>query len=283
MRLTGRDVEIVEWVAEVGVATRWQIQGLFFTRGGRSRCQHRLTGLVRNRFLDRMPGRPVSQPDVYRLSRKSVNGLRLLRARGIELRGGLRLVSPARLRHTLEVANCRVQLIRACAETGVRLAGWLEGDHLASVVGSGAGLIPDAFAQLSRIDAGGEERKSSFCIEVERSTKSDRLLREKFRRYGQFYYGGGFTERFQVRALRVLFLIASDYGIDPERRIAHLFNVAQEAGVTFLLFAPLDAFLALDPARALVSDIWKRPGHDRPVAIFGPESVEADSDRTRGE
>src|SRR2546427_3689084 len=72
---TARDMEIVCWVRTVGVATREQIQKMFFGPAARSRCQNRLTLLFHERYLDRYPDRTRNQPDVYFISRHSVNGV----------------------------------------------------------------------------------------------------------------------------------------------------------------------------------------------------------------
>lgn len=278
--ITSRDEEIVRWVHSVGVTTREQVQKLFFGRGGRSRCQHRLTLLYRERYLDRYPDRTRNSPDIYLISRRSVKGVRLLRAAGVSDPLPGKRVSSLRLQHTLDLISCRVQVARACAETDVSLESWISSDELFKEMAP-TGTLPDSYFRLCRTTADGEERQSSFFLEVERSDKAERTLSEKFRRYGEFYYQGGFERQFAARALRVLVLIGSDYGIVPERRVEKLAGLAERVRVTFLHFAPLASFLSIAPGEALAARIWRRPGERELVALL-PEMESRSVSRVRG-
>ncbi len=280
MVLTGRDREIVGWVAAVGIATREHVQAMFFGPGGRSRCQHRLMLLCQHRYLDRLPGRAPNDPDSYRVSQRSVNGLRLLRVTAAVDQVRPSRISSVRLQHSLDIVSCRVLIARASFEVGLDLRVWLSTSELAPLT-SAAGILPDAYFQLCRVDRAGHEKKSAFFLEVERSDKSDRALKEKFRRYGEFYYGGGFEEKFGARALRVLVLLGSDYGIRPERRVEKLAALAERAGVTFLLFAPLAAFLATTPSDVPTAPMWRRPGEAGPVGLFANDQLMAGGDGNR--
>jgi len=266
MVLTDRDQRTVMWINEVGVATREHVQETFFGPGGRSRCQQRLTLLFRQRYLDRLPGRTPNAPDIYCISRRSTKGIRLIRAAGaaVDL---ARRPSGSRLQHTLQLLGCRVKLVRACADAGVTIVRWLRERDLLEMMGS-SGILPDAYIQLSRVNSSGEEKKSAFFLEVERSDKADRALREKFRRYGKFYYWGDFKRKFGVGALRVLVLIGSDYGILPERRVEKMAALAEETRVTFLRFAPLAVFLEASTEEVLTDSIWRRPGETDLSPLF---------------
>lgn len=266
MLVTERDRAIVEWVHEAGVSTREQIQRLLFSAGGRSRCQRRLTLLYRRRFLDRLPNRYPNVPDVYYLSRRSIHGLRLLRALTGEQP---RVCSPNKvmLPHTLDIVDCRVQIMRACRTSGVSLVRWLNEEELRYMTARD-GILPDAYFQLARPANGGMEKRSGFFLEVERSGKADRALTEKLRRYGAFYYGGGFEQRFGLRALRVLWLIGSEYGIEPDRQIDRMAKLAEAAGVTFLRFAALGAFLATPISDLLTRPDWRQPRSEGLVPLF---------------
>lgn len=263
---TARDREIVRWVSLVGVTTREQVQKLLFGPGSRSRCQHRLTALYRNRYLDRLADRAANMPDVYHLSRRSYNGIRLLRAEGSDSLCRLAHLSPATLQHTLDVVSCRAQITRACLNLGLSLCRWMDERDLQETM-LRSGIRPDSYFQVARITPEGEKR-SAFFLEVERSDKSERALRDTFRRYGLFYYGGRFEEAFAGRALRVLMLIADSHGIRPERRIERLVGLAEEADVTILRFAALAAFLSVSPDDALTAEMWRRPGQTASSAVF---------------
>ncbi|MBI2912842.1 MAG: replication-relaxation family protein [Chloroflexi bacterium] len=278
MVLTDRDREIVRWVAEVGVATREHVQAMFFGPGGRSRCQHRLALLFQHRYLDRLPRRVPNAHDTYHLSRRSVNGLRLLRATAIGDRVQPARISRARLQHSLDLVSCRVHITCACEEAGFKLLAWLNTYEVVQTTAA-AGIVPDAFFRLARPNRDGEDKKSAFFLEVERSDKSGRALMEKFRRYGEFYYGGAFEQNFGTRALRVLVLIGSDYGILPERRVEKLTVLAEQTNVTFLHFAPLAAFLGTPPKGVLTESIWRRPGVEGRVPLFSVPDLRVDPTR----
>jgi len=238
-------------------------------------CQRRLSLLFGNRYLDKLPRRGATLPDVYCLSRRCTNGVRLLRASGLEV-VKLRPPSLVRMPHVLDVVSCRVQITRACAEQGMQLISWLDERDLVQRVASD-GLLPDAFFRLCRTTASGEEKRSSFFLEVERSDKAEKTLSRKFRRYGDFYYDGAFERRFGARSLRVLVLIGSDYGMVPENRVAKLAALAERERVTFLRFAPLASFLAAPAKEVLQAPIWRRPGGTALVSLF-PNDLTCDDD-----
>src|SRR2546428_10855344 len=60
MRLTTRDIAIIELVASHRALRADQIHLALFSRGAASRAQRRLTLLVRNHYLDRLPRRTPS-------------------------------------------------------------------------------------------------------------------------------------------------------------------------------------------------------------------------------
>lgn len=266
---TERDRQIVRWVGETGVATREQVQRLLFSEGGRSRCQERLTLLVQHLYLDRLEGRRANGPDVYMLSRRCVNGHRLLRAEGLDIRN--QRIPEAKLQHALDIADCRVQFVRGAAASDASVVRWLNEDELSALTVR-HGVLPDAYLQLLRTTPAGE-RRSSFFLEVERSGKAERLWREKFRRYGEFYYGGTFEQLFGSRALRVLVLVAGEFGARPGRIIERLADMAGELRVTFLRFAPLQDFVALGADAALTAPIWRRPGSAEVQGLLSAEAV----------
>src|SRR4030042_392664 len=116
-------------------------------------------------------------------------------------------MSMANLHHTLDIVSCRVQINRACVDSDLALCRWLGEDELQELI-LRSGIRPDAYFQLAR-STPEVEKRSAFFLEGDGSDKSERALRDKFRRYGLFYYGGQFEELFGSRALRVLVLVAA--------------------------------------------------------------------------
>ncbi len=264
--LTERDVAIVKWVYEARLATREHVQGMFFTDGGRSLCQDRLTALYRHRYLDRLPGRPVNEPAVYYVSRGARRGLELLRAWGATASIQPFRVAAVRVQHILDVTSVRAAFTQAARAMGTEFRFWLNEEQLIERTG-GFGIIPDGYLQVSRATTDGL-RRSAFFIEVERSAKSKASLEERFRRYADFYYGGAYERLFGTRALRLLFLVGADYNLNPVHHIALCSQLCERVGLTFARFARLDALVGAEPNHLLTGTVWTRPAKPSPVSLF---------------
>ncbi len=267
MRLTERDCRIVELVFRTQALRADQVQVALFTPGGASRCQRRLTLLVRHRYLDRLPRETVNEPAVYVLSRRSVEGNRLVRERFGEeeyrkQRG--RLGSP---QHLLAINDIRVRVVRACRDLGWSLSRWERSEELATLLRK-THLVPDAYFQIQR-EVDGREKTSAFFLELER-TGGRRALRAKLQRYADLYYGGRYAQLFGTRALRVLFVFAlaiSERGATAHRVDAAL-REAGRLGVTIARFAGLDQLVSVPPAATLTEPFWRQPSAPEAVALF---------------
>ncbi len=266
LRLNARDKAIVQWVYSAHLATREQIQRLLFTSGGRSRCQDRLTQLFRHRYLDRLSNRLVNQPDVYMVSKKAVKGLRLLRSWSTHPPIKPFRVAPSRVSHLLEIADIRITFSKVPSAQGVHLLFWMNEEAVKAYT-EPFGIVPDAYFQISRVTSEGEKR-SAFFVEVERSAKPGPALEQKFSRYREFYYQGHYEATFGTKALRVLYLIGSDYDINPQRKIATLRSICKKLGVTFIRFANLQDFSVQEPAELLSSRIWYQVQDDGLSGLF---------------
>jgi hypothetical protein len=266
MLVTERDVEVVQWVYRMRMATRAQLQRLLFSAGGRSRCQDRLTKLYRNRYLDKLPDQPLNAPDVYYLSRRATRGLRLLRALAPDVPVVPHQIARSTVEHTLAIGSCRIALTQACQAQGYHLGSWQDAAVLAPRL-EAAGLIPDAYFQIARLTAEGV-KTASFWLEVERSGKTERALTEKIRRLGEFYYSGAYEREFGLRALRVLWLVSDDYGIKPQTQIARMVRLCRQQEVSFFRLAPLAQVLTVASSELLTAPYWAHPTESQPVALF---------------
>ena len=264
--LTERDVQIVQWVYGARLATRDQIQRLFFTAAGKSRCQERLTALFQHRYLDRLPNRFANEPGVYLISRHATRGLQLLRTLLPDQSVAPFRVASARVQHILDIASVRAVCTNATKASDVQLLFWVNEENLADRIGS-FGIIPDAYFQVSR-NIGDGERRSGFFVEVERSAKSKRALEERFRRYADFYYGGGYERLFGTRALRLLFVVGSDYNLSPRRHIALCRGICERLHFTVARFTTLDDLLNLPPDQVLTARLWQQPENPTPVSLY---------------
>src|SRR5205807_2320783 len=98
--------------------------------------------------------------------------------------------------------------------------------------------------------------------------KPKRALEERFRRYAALYYNGDYERLFGTRALRLLFLVGSDYGLRPDRQVQLCCRLAEQAGLTIARFATLDELLAMRrPCDLLSAPIWKQPGQSELVSL----------------
>jgi len=166
----------------------------------------------------------------------------------------------------LDIASCHIALLRACNASGYSLKGWLKEEELLEPMND-AGILPDAYFQIVRPTDDGP-KTSGFFLELERSAKSRETLEERFKRLGDFYYGGRYEAIFGIKALRVLFIVGSDYGLNPEGQIKRLSAICEQLGVTFLRFAPLETISSYEAEQLLFSSIWRQPKEEKLVALF---------------
>jgi hypothetical protein len=280
MELTDRDREIVRWVYAARLATREQVQRLFFAAGSRSLCQRRLTLLWRNRYLDRLPVRSLIDPDVYYISRRATKGLKLLRGILPEEKIVPPKIDPRTVQHALDITSCRVAILQACVATGYRLREWLDERELDERLGH-VGFRPDAYFRIEHPTPNGPKRPS-FALEVERSQKADISHIRRYQNYAQLYYRSHpeipseYERIFGTRGLRVLVLVDAQYGIDPQRQIKKLLNLCRQLEVTMVRFAPLNLFLNREPARLFGDPIWRQPADPALTSLF-PATADTES------
>jgi hypothetical protein len=268
MRLTDRDCDIIDLVFHARALMRDQIEIALFPPSATTRSQTRLTALVRNHYLDTLPRRFVTDPAVYLLSRRSVAGNRLVRARWGEAEFRRRMTRLGSLGHLLGVNDIRVRVERACRDLGWRVALWQQPADLIAALNS-RDLIPDSYFVIHRT-VEGTDRTAAFFLELERAHKSSRVLHRKLIAYGDLYYSGRFQQIFGTRALRVLFVFAAETGGHPDRRITTAVNAARRSGVTLARFAELRTLSDLVPSDVLTANVWAAPSTESRLALFSP-------------
>lgn len=266
--LAGRDRAIVQFLYETDVATAEHIGRLVFAGCHRSAVLRRLSLLYRYKLVDRLPRRSMNEPYVYLLSKRATNGLALLRALYPDAHVVPARVSSAKLQHSLNITACRIGLEVACRVSGYFLAEWLREDELLWPL-EHFGIQPDGYCRIAR-PTGDGPRTAGFFLEVERSSKPDRVITEKVSRYRRLYYENrrAYAERFGTNSCRVLFLVGADYGINPAQRIEKLAALCRHQDVSFFRFAPLGDFLAQPAHSVLIAPCWRSPLNDERVALF---------------
>ena len=274
MRLTERDREIIELVGRCTALRARQIQTALFPPGSDSRCQLRLQFLVRARYLDRRPRRLVNEPAIYMLSRRSVEGNRLLRERWGDALFRRQLTRPGPLEHLLALNDVRVLMIRACLDLGWSLSLWQRAEDLALALGR-EGLVPDAYFQIQRpVDGRAQHQTTAYFVELERSGKSSRVLRSKLERYAELCLSGRYEQLFGVSALRILVVFASEHGSSARHRIRTGLAEAERVGIPIARFAELEQLTARPPAACMTEAVWYRPGDAAPIALLSRQGLQ---------
>ena len=223
--ITGRDLEVLQALQEFGLATRAQVQALFFP--SLQTASKRLQLLFHGGYVERRVfpraffdfGSPQAAttavwgtpPMVYSLTPQ---GRELITAcRGEEEEEGRErapeIQSPIFLAHRLALTDLRVALLGAAQRTGTEsLRAWYEGAEAQQEWTSPAGkaliLRPDALFFYGI----GEKMLIAFA-EVDRGTERGTQIQDKLARYVDYGRTDGFLRRYGRQHYRVLFLLTS--------------------------------------------------------------------------
>lgn len=269
-RLTRRDQDVVVSVFWMRALTRELIQELHFTRGGRTRCQYRLTWARRLRLLDTLERRSASERAVYILSRRSTRGLALLRQRYPEEAIRRRLGVRGPLEHTLEVNRLRIRLMQACQATKVQLSVWLDETDLEPLRPQ-FGLLPDGYFEIRELRDGCLVAQSYF-VELDRSMQSVQTLQRKLARYEQLIGSGesipGGTMACDQAAILVAIMSTSVRSADARRKELERRLRASGDMAMPIVVAYADDLLAVPPAEVLYAPLWRRLGSSAKTALL---------------
>jgi len=269
LRLTDRHYRLLDLLLLARALESTQLRiGAGFPLGPNSYASYQrvLTKMDRARLIDHLPRQTPCEPIVYRLSRHSFAGLKILNARWGRAVVARYLTAIGSLPHLRGTNELLVRVLRSCDELGWTLANWLRAEDLATYLELER-LIPDAYFHIQRT-ADGETRNAHFFLELQRANRSVKVLQSKLMRYGELYYSGRYTQLFGTRALRLLFVYTSDTESPVHRRIEQGVREAEKLGVTIARFGGLEAIKALPPTGCLLEPIWQAPSRGDPVALF---------------
>ena len=266
MRLTKRDQQIIQLVSSCRLLTAKQIQIALFPLQHDSRCQLRLTLLKLHRYLDILPTRLVNQPAIYCISRRSRNAFSLLREYLDDETIRSHMIAKGSVDHLLAINDVRARVIRGCNDLGLRLAEWHRSEDLAQRLAHD-GIVPDAYFKTQRID-NGQVRTAAFFLELQRANRSQLVLQSKLTRYAKLYNSGRYTDIFGTRALRILFVFTSEYGVRINHRIETALKISRELDVGIVRCASLDDIRTLAPTGVLSSHIWSHPKEEGQVRLY---------------
>ena len=222
MRITDRDLRILQTVAAFRFVSGDQIERLIFTerdKGDRkkTRCPARLRKLFDNRLLGRVrwPFNAITLPMIYYLEKSGADLLAL--KQGVE-RDQITTVTKNEKRpvisrsllflaHTLAINDFRIDVTRAVERNGCELLMWLNeyelGREYAEIEFDGRrsrqAVQPDGYFAIKAGDA-----ESHFFLEMDMETTPPRRWEPKVLGLYEYRFQGKYTERFGTKNLRVL-------------------------------------------------------------------------------
>lgn len=280
MRLTPRDIALVDAIYRCRVLRRDQAQRLFFP--SKNTANQRLKLLHQHGFLARR-----RLPVEY--GQGSGQALYLLGGRGAALvaaqlgvdvaeigwRRTHNHVSSPFLEHTLMINDVRLAVEAAASQQGYQIETWLREEELKVApdrvwVETQArqrrriAIVPDAYFRLST--AG---HRACFFLEADRATETQGRWAQKIRAYLAYVHSGSYLRRYGSRSLRVITVTTG------EKRMVNLVRttaqVCRADEQRLFWFATLDQ---IAPEAVLDAPIWRIPEHDGSIPLLS-ETVAA--------
>ncbi len=290
-RVTKRDAELVQLIANFRCLTSWQINRLLFPPVRHDdtkinpRCQHRLKMLYQHGYLDRREQPQVrsqgSLPLVYFLARRGAELLEELSGQEVDWDPDDNDVTAPWFAHLLQTNEVRLSITLAARNPGVTLASWIDDKALKSphmkdyveVTGRDGGVrrqtvVPDGLFVLETPGIGPSDwNVYHHALEVDRGTTTGRYgkdgnrdWRHKIEGYIAYYSSGKYQARYGTRALRILTVTTG------ERRMAHLKDVTERSGGrTRFLFTTFDR---LSTETVLSAPIWTAATQTTPKPLL---------------
>ncbi|MEO8391729.1 MAG: replication-relaxation family protein [Chloroflexota bacterium] len=272
MRLTERDLDILQAVYACRVLTTQQLQMLFFP--SLPTAYARLSLLYHQGLLDRkflaVYADKMNTPILYVLDRQGAEVLQ--RERGIEVNWSreAKHVTITFLEHTLAINQVRVALDKACWQTdGFELLEWLgenelKADYDRVTIRTDSGrsqnisLIPDSYFSLQT-----PRGVAHFFLELDRGTMTTKRFKSKILAYQVYYASGAYQRRYGTRSLRVLTVTTTTGRTESLRKMTE-----HAGGKQRYWFATLDQ---ISPQTILKAPIWQVATRDDLQPLIGLE------------
>jgi hypothetical protein len=280
LRLTPRDLAVINAVYTYRVLRRDQIQTLFFP--SKNTANERLKRLYHHGYLARRWS-PVeygqgSGQTLYLLATKGAQ--RLAQERGVDVsditwRRSQNHVSSPFLEHTLMINDVRLALERAAGQGGYRIETWLREEELKATpdkvwIESASGrrrrlaLVPDAYFRLIE-----GSKRASFFLEADRATETHGRWAQKVLCYLSYLRSGAYLRRYGSNCLRVITVTSG------ERRLANLLRTTAQTcegrDEGLFWFTTLER---VTPEAILEAPIWQMAGEERPMPLMATERRE---------
>lgn len=289
IRLTTRDLQILEALYTTGYLTTHQIRLLFFTEGSCGQqgqikaCERRMRLLYRAGLVRRIE-QPVkrgegSKPYIYALSKKGANFL--ISELGIdpaevEWRPQSFEANYPFLNHLLATTDLQIALRAACKPLGIKVVLWTDErelrttrtiDYVTLIGPTGqpvkTAVIPDAIFVLER-----DGRCALFFVEIDMRTVTiepklweRKGCTKKVQAYEAYMRTEEYTKRYEGRRVRILTITTG------EKRLENLKAATEKAdGSDIFWFATMAD--ALDPTKLLSEPIWQVAGSDTKYSLL---------------
>lgn len=273
IRVTDRDIEVVNSVYEHRFLLRDQVQALHFP--SRVTANRRLKLLFQHEYLQRIfvPGglnrNARNTQAIYCLDRE---GARLLAAEfgvpreEIDWYPHRNDVGEYFIHHRLRINDFRIALTLAAEERGDEIVVWVPerklrelGEKVEDERGRKYPVVPDAYFIYQD---GETDKKAHFFLELDRATMENRRFAKKIKAYILYWQSGAYQERYRTRSLRVLTVTTS------RRRLRNLKETTEDTGGKSMFW--FTTFEELDPERILGS-VWEVAGQDQRARLIGGE------------
>lgn len=269
IRLTERDLDVIQAVYEYRVLTTQHLQALFFPSV--HRAYERLSALYQHGFLDRrflgVYIDKMNTPILYVLDKRGAEVLQAQRGIEVEWSSSLKQVSTQFLEHGLAINQVRIAFTLACrAQAGFELVRWrgendLKADYDRVTIRTATGrsetvsLIPDSYFVLNT-----PLGVAHFFLELDRGSMATKRFGQKVAAYIQYYRSGVYQQRYQTKSLRVLTVTISPTRLDNLKRVTEGVGGEQR-----FWFTTLDT---LTTATVLRHPIWQVATLTAPQALI---------------
>lgn len=283
IRLTTRDVQILEALHTTGYLTTHQIRLLFFTEGSPGQqglikaCERRMrllygAGLVR-RIEQPVKRGEGSKPYIYALSKKGANFLIAelgIDPAEVEWRPQSFEANYPFLNHLLTTTDLQIALRAACKPLGIKVVLWTDErelrttrtiDYVTLTSPTGqpvkTAVIPDAIFVLER-----DGRRAVFLVEIDLATVviepklwERKGWTKKVHAYEAYMRTEEYAKRYEGRRVRILTITTG------EKRLENLKAATEKADGSDIFWFTTMAH-ALEPTKLLSKPVWKVAGSD---------------------
>lgn len=268
MRLTERDMDIIEAVHLYRILRQDQLQTLFFS--SKNACQRALARLYDHAFLERkfLPVLYGRSPTLYVLDKRGADLLRSERGyEDLVWYSTNKDLKTDFIEHTAALNDFRLSIVVSARRAGLELITWasesqLKADydrvrvaHLRQAVS----VIPDGYFVLNTLHG-----KAHFFVEIDRGTETLQRFKQKVRAYVAYHESGGYEQRYGTQSLRIL-TVVTGAGRLSNLHLATAQVTEETRGKRRFWFA-----LASDltPETVLTKPVWYIAGEDTARALI---------------